>query len=122
MSVILTIHSLIRWLIVLLALAAIIKLALGWRQGRAFDKMASGLVSGYTGLLDLQLLIGQHDGGDRGGAPVRDLEEGRRPDPLSQHAAGDRAFAIDHLCRDHPHRRLGPLVAHQRTFLGGSKF
>jgi hypothetical protein len=58
MSFLLTIHSLVRWLIVLLALTAIVKLALGWRKGQAFDKMAAGLVSGYTGLLDLQLLLG----------------------------------------------------------------
>lgn len=58
MDVVLTIHSLVRWAILLVAIAAIIKLAYGWLRAGTFDNIDRGLVMGYSGLLDLQALLG----------------------------------------------------------------
>ena len=58
MNILLTIHSLLRWLILLVAVVAIVKLGLGWRRGGPFDGMDRGVVAGYSGLLDLQVLLG----------------------------------------------------------------
>lgn len=56
--IVLILHSTLRWIIVLVALIAIVKLALGLSQRRAFDGMSRGLMAGYSGLLDLQMLLG----------------------------------------------------------------
>jgi len=58
MTILLTLHSIVRWIIVLVALAAIIKFALGWLQKQAFDKMSNGLSAGFNGLMDLQVTLG----------------------------------------------------------------
>jgi hypothetical protein len=58
MDVVLGIHSLVRWVILLLAVAAIIKLAYGWFRAGIYDSLDRGLVMGYSGLLDLQALLG----------------------------------------------------------------
>ena len=58
MSILLMIHSIIRWLIVLVALVALVKFALGWLRGGAFKGMDRGLASGFSGLMDLQATIG----------------------------------------------------------------
>jgi hypothetical protein len=58
MSVLLIIHSSLRWLIVLVALVAVVKFALGWRRGNAFKSIDRGLVSGFSGLMDLQAALG----------------------------------------------------------------
>jgi hypothetical protein len=58
MNIVLEIHSLVRWLIVLVALAAIVKFALGWLRSSAGDAMDRGLMSGFSGLMDLQALLG----------------------------------------------------------------
>ncbi len=58
MILILTIHSVFRWLVVLVALAAIIRLALGLARNLPFDRSAGILVAALTGFLDLQALIG----------------------------------------------------------------
>jgi len=58
MTILLTIHSILRWVIVLVALAAILKFALGLIQKQSYDKIARGLASGFAGLMDSQLLIG----------------------------------------------------------------
>jgi len=52
------IHSYLRWLILVVALIAVIKFAIGWRRGSAFQKMDRGLAAGFSGLMDLQALIG----------------------------------------------------------------
>ena len=54
MDFILGIHSIVRWIILLVAVVAIIKLAYGWLRAGVFDGMDRGLVMGYSGLLDLQ--------------------------------------------------------------------
>lgn len=58
MYVLLPIHSYLRWLIVILAVTAIIKFTLGWLRGGAFKGMDRGLASGFSGLMDLQALLG----------------------------------------------------------------
>ncbi|MBP7693926.1 MAG: hypothetical protein KA764_18535 [Anaerolineales bacterium] len=58
MGIVLMIHSLVRWAIVLVALAAIVKFTLGWRKQQAFTGMDRGLASGFSGLMDLQMLLG----------------------------------------------------------------
>jgi hypothetical protein len=58
MNVLLMIHSLIRWLIVIAALAAIVKFALGWLQGGSFQKTDRILDAAFSGLLDLQATLG----------------------------------------------------------------
>ena len=58
MSVLLTIHSYVRWLIVIAAIVAAVKFAIGWRRGGAFQSMDRGLASGFSGLIDLQVTLG----------------------------------------------------------------
>ena len=58
MEIVLAIHSVIRWVILLVAVVAIVKLVLGWLRAGTYDQMDRGLVMGYSGLLDLQALIG----------------------------------------------------------------
>ena len=58
MNILLIIHSIVRWLIVVVAVIAIIKFALGWLRGGAFSSMDRGLASGFSGLIDLQVLLG----------------------------------------------------------------
>lgn len=58
MQTLLLIHSYLRWLIVVVAIAAIVKFALGWLRGGAFKGMDRGLASGFSGLIDLQVTLG----------------------------------------------------------------
>ncbi len=58
MSFILTIHSIVRWLIVLVAAAALIKFAWGWWKKQAYDRTANTLASAFAGLMDTQALLG----------------------------------------------------------------
>jgi hypothetical protein len=58
MSVLLTIHSVVRWLIVIVAVIAAVKFALGWRRGDTFSSIDQRLLSGFSGLIDLQVTIG----------------------------------------------------------------
>ncbi|MBA3533843.1 MAG: hypothetical protein H0T73_18145 [Ardenticatenales bacterium] len=51
-------HSIVRWLVVLLAIGAVFKFAMGWLQKMEYKPMDRGLMSGFTGLMDLQLLLG----------------------------------------------------------------
>ena len=58
MDFVLTLHSIVRWVIVIVALAAIVRFVLVW-AGKAQDSnMDRGLMSGFSGLLDLQVLLG----------------------------------------------------------------
>lgn len=58
MDFLFTLHSHTRWLILLVAVAAIIKLAIGWLRGGAFKGMDRGLAAGFSGLMDLQATLG----------------------------------------------------------------
>lgn len=52
------IHSFLRWLIVVVALIAIVKFALGWLKGGAYKGMDRGLTAAFSGLMDLQAVLG----------------------------------------------------------------
>ena len=58
MDLVLMLHSMVRWLVLLAAVAAIVKFAVGWRRGGAFSGLDRGLSLGFSGLLDLQALLG----------------------------------------------------------------
>lgn len=58
MNTLILIHGTIRWLVALVAIIGIVKFALGWLQQMPYKSMDRGLMSGYVGLLDLNLLLG----------------------------------------------------------------
>jgi hypothetical protein len=58
MDTLLTIHSFVRWIIMFVALVAIVKFAVGWAANSLFKGMDRGLASGFSGLMDLQVLLG----------------------------------------------------------------
>jgi len=58
MNIVLTLHSINRWIILVVAVVALIKFLLGWLRGQSYQGVDRGLMAGYTGLLDLQLLMG----------------------------------------------------------------
>jgi len=58
MGTVLLIHSLLRWVFVILAVVVVLKFALGWLQNQEFKPLDRGLLAGLTGTVDLQLLIG----------------------------------------------------------------
>ena len=58
MDFVLTIHSINRWIIVVVAVIALIKFLIGWLRSSSYQPADRGLMAAYTGLLDLQLLLG----------------------------------------------------------------
>lgn len=58
MGMILVIHSHTRWLVILVALLAVVKFAVGWLRGGAFKGMDRGLAAAFSGLMDLQATLG----------------------------------------------------------------
>lgn len=57
-SIVITLHSINRWIIVVVGLVTAIKFLIGWLGSRSYQSADRGLMSAYTGLLDLQLLLG----------------------------------------------------------------
>jgi hypothetical protein len=58
MAILLEIHSILRWLVVILGLIAIVKFLIGWVAKSEFGKMDRGLSAGFSGSIDLQVLLG----------------------------------------------------------------
>ena len=58
MNTLLIIHSAVRWAIIVIAVIAIIKFTLALVTNASFKGLDRGLSSGYSGLMDLQVLIG----------------------------------------------------------------
>lgn len=58
MNTLLVVHSHTRWLILFVALIAIVKFAVGWLKGGPFKGMDRGLTAAFSGLMDLQAVIG----------------------------------------------------------------
>jgi hypothetical protein len=58
MSILIAIHGIIRWLVAFVALVAIVRFAIGWLRQMPYAGMDRGLMSSYTGLLDLNFLLG----------------------------------------------------------------
>ena len=52
------IHSINRWIIVVVAVIALIKFLIGWLRDQEYLSRDRGLMAAYTGLLDLQLILG----------------------------------------------------------------
>jgi hypothetical protein len=57
MGVVLMVHSIVRWLVVLVGVIAAVRAVLVM-TGRPGNKMDRGLMSGFTGLMDLNVLLG----------------------------------------------------------------
>lgn len=55
---VLTAHSIVRWLILVLALAALVKALTGWLGRRPWTRADNSLGMAYTSVLDIQLLLG----------------------------------------------------------------
>lgn len=58
MSILLMIHSIVRWILVVVALIALIKMIIGVTRKGTYDSMSKGVMSGFIGLFDLQVLLG----------------------------------------------------------------
>ena len=58
MEFLLTIHSVLRWIIIGVAALAVFKFALGWSTNSSFKGMDRGLAAGFSGLMDTQVLLG----------------------------------------------------------------
>lgn len=58
MQVLFIIHSWLRWIVVLVAVIALVRFAMGLARHQAYDKMSNGLMQGFSGLLDLQATVG----------------------------------------------------------------
>jgi multisubunit Na+/H+ antiporter MnhB subunit len=58
MEIVLVIHSHLRWLVVLVAVIAAVKFAIGWLRGGVFKGMDRGLAAAFAGTIDLQALLG----------------------------------------------------------------
>lgn len=58
MSFALTLHSILRWVTILVAVAALIKFGIGWFGKKPYDDTANRLRVVFTSLMDVQLLLG----------------------------------------------------------------
>lgn len=58
MNILLMIHSILRWVILLVAAIAIVVFLVSWLRRSQLQGMDRGLMSGFSGLMDLQATIG----------------------------------------------------------------
>jgi hypothetical protein len=58
MIALLTIHSIVRWLATLVAIALIVRLVIGLVKKQPFDKTATALTGAFSGVMDTQMLLG----------------------------------------------------------------
>ncbi len=58
MTFLLRFHGELRWLVALVAVIAIVKFTVGWMRRAEFKGIDRGLMMTFTGLLDLNLLLG----------------------------------------------------------------
>jgi hypothetical protein len=58
MGFVLMLHSILRWVIVVVGLFALIKFLIGWARKSEFAKMDRGFQAGFSGLVDLQVTLG----------------------------------------------------------------
>lgn len=58
LATLLDIHSIIRWLVVVVAVASVLKFALGWARRMPWQSADRGLMSAFTGLIDLNVTLG----------------------------------------------------------------
>src|SRR3712207_1032994 len=71
-------HSIVRWILVAVAVAAAIRFAITWLRSGSESGMDRGLMGAFVGLLDLQMLLGLiyliGDGLSRAGFPLYRIE------------------------------------------------
>lgn len=128
-SILLFIHSWLRWLIVLAGAAAAIRLLIGLIAGGEYDRLARGLTATFTGLLDLQVLLGVlllivgwrgYSAAAGGGFPVTQFEH------LGAMVVAAGVSHFSNRWADSPHRRrflynlIVVLIALVLIFLGVS--
>ncbi len=58
MGIVLMLHSLWRWVVVVVALVALVKFGLGWLQKKTPDAFDRRLVMAFTTTIDIQVLLG----------------------------------------------------------------
>ncbi len=58
MDIVLTIHSILRWFIIIMAALTVFKFAVSWAGNASFKGMDRGLSSALSGLMDAQVLLG----------------------------------------------------------------
>jgi hypothetical protein len=58
MPILLMIHSILRWLIIIAVVAAGLKFLIGWLGNGTYSRIDRILTAVYTGLIDLQVLVG----------------------------------------------------------------
>lgn len=58
MQFLVPVHSIIRWIIIVVAVAALLKSIVGYTQKSDYDKTTRILMSSFSGLMDSQALIG----------------------------------------------------------------
>lgn len=58
MNYVLITHSIIRWGIVVVGLAAVIKSLSGWARKSEYGRVDRGLSAGFSGLMDFQVVLG----------------------------------------------------------------
>jgi len=58
MGTLMTIHGEVRWLVAVLAVVIIIKFAIGWLGRRNYTSLDRSLLTAYTILLDINVLLG----------------------------------------------------------------
>ena len=58
MNTLLAIHSFVRWIIIVVAVIVIIKFAVGWAANSLFRAVDRGLAASFSGLMDLEVLLG----------------------------------------------------------------
>lgn len=57
-SLVLTLHSLVRWAIVIVGVIAVVRAWIGWRGGKPWAQLDDRLGLGFTTVMDLNLLLG----------------------------------------------------------------
>ena len=58
MNILLMIHSILRWVILLVAVIAIVVFLVSWLRRSQLQGVDRGLMSGFSGLMDLQATLG----------------------------------------------------------------
>ncbi len=57
-NIILTLHSVWRWVVVAIAIVAIVRFAISWLRGAPENRLDRALMPAFAGSLDLQTLLG----------------------------------------------------------------
>jgi hypothetical protein len=58
MDILLMIHSIVRWLLVLVTVITLVKFAIGWLQKSSFTSLDARLFDAFLGLITLQWVLG----------------------------------------------------------------